>query len=164
METPLSNDDGLPEDDLKSLLVRVHALRRQEQFDDARLLLETALTQWSESQEVKDLLLQTEKDQLATRRMKKPDDSEMDVGIVEKPWQAIAIGLFCLVAMGAILFDIGRTVIHMVRFGVAAPWAVSTRGTYQVYYVPTYTTLWIPLCFFCFLLWVFVQAVKSFRS
>lgn len=164
METIPSNDARLAEDELRLLLIRVHLLRKKKEFDEARLQLDEALVRWPQSQEIKDLLLQTEKDQLADKRLKSGNDSEMDIGMFERPWQAVVIGLLGLACMGGTLFIIGETIMYMVRFGVAAPWAVAVRGMNSVYYVPTYTTLSIPLLGFCFFLWIFVQALKSLRS
>jgi hypothetical protein len=161
METPPSKDVRSTGDDVESLLVKVHLLRQREDFDEARHLLETALARWPESQEVKDLLLQTEKDQLAASRQ---SGSEVDIGMFDEPWKAAVVGVLGVAGMGAALFMMGETIVLMARSGFAVPQAVSMRGTHEVYYVPAYSTLALPLLLFCFCLWLVVQAVKSFRE
>lgn len=160
METPSSNHVPPPEDGREQALMKARRLRQQRDFDAARSLLETAVTQWPESPEVKDLLLQTEKDQLAAKVQNR---GEVDTELFAAPWQAIVLGAIGILGMGTTLFLMGETVLYMVRFGFGASQAVYTRGTYSVYYVPAHSTLTLWSLGFCFCVWIIRLAAKNFR-
>lgn len=149
MENIRENDFGVVPlaDDAHSALLQARLLRRRGEWDQARALLEQALGQWPQNQEVRDLLLQTEKDQLSAKRRKGGDDSAgfMSTGLVDDPRQLVGVGLIGLVFSGVMLFKLVNLLAFMIHFGFAAPHPVYGRWGVLVYHVPAYTLLTFPL-------------------
>jgi hypothetical protein len=166
---PLSsteNTTSLTGQDVESTLLKVHLLRRQDAFDDARSILEEALVLWPQNDEIKALLLQTEKDQLAARRAQnKPGDR---AGLADEPHQLLVLGI-AGVLLGALVlcFLLIPTVRYMVHHGLNATYAVYPRypgGGYHgtPSYVPAHTFLTFAVLAFAGCVWMVVHAVRSY--
>lgn len=143
-------------------LLKARLLRQQREFPEARHLLEKALVQWPQNDEIKALLLETEKDQLAQNCQNK--DERDEAGVFEGPWQALFVGVMGVAGASVLLYMIAQTVAFMLRFGFDAPHAMYTRGTRELYYVPAHSTLGFPLFLLCIFVWLIKLAVQSFRS
>jgi hypothetical protein len=149
-------------DDINSTLVKVRLFRQRGEMDKVRLLLEKALVQWPQNEQVKDLLLQTEKDRLALKRERNKGSD--GAGLIESPWKLFALGLFGVMCAGGVFFGILLPrIIFMVRFGFAAPVAQYSRANYDNrYYVPAHYTLIMPLFGLAFFVWIILYAVRSY--
>jgi hypothetical protein len=163
VDPPSPQDAGAS--DAYYMLVKAQLLRQREAWAEARALLEKAIVQWPQNEEAKELLLQTEKDQLAARRKHKSDDS--GVGYWEDTRELLTIGLGGVLITGLTLFHIAHIIAFMVRHrSVAAPMAMRMRGGNfdDVDYVPAHFNLVLPVLFLCLGVWGIVHAIRSYLS
>ncbi len=149
-----------------STLLNARLHRQRGEMVEARLVLEKAMLQWPHDEEIREFLLQTEKDQLALKREKKKGSD--GAGLLESPWQLVFFGFVGIVGAAFSLYMISTTIVYLVHHGINTQMEVRSRvevphsgGSYTI---PVYSELTTWFVFFCLCLGLVVYAVRSYRA